>query len=130
MASRQLGKRADKNEELIRFVYPTYYVVKPEAVLCRCSTKQDSQKCRKIQKKSPVLKSLFNRAAGHPAEVFSGKFSELFKNTFFTEHLWATGSAKFGLVCATKLALALIAYHNIFWKSFRSLYFFGQYNIN
>ena len=40
------------------------------------------------------------------------------------------GSTKFGSVCETKLALALIAYQIIPWKSFHSLYFFRQYNIN
>ena len=60
-----------------------------------------------------MLKSLFNKVAGFPTRVFSCGFCKLFKNTFFTEHLWTTGSAKFGSVCATKLVLALIAYHNI-----------------
>ena len=50
--------------------------------------------------------SLFNKVAGLGprscdsikkealAQVFSCKFYEIFKNTFFTEHLWMTASAQ------------------------------------
>ena len=29
------------------------------------------------------------------AQLFSFKFSQIFKNTFFTEHLWTTASVKY-----------------------------------
>ena len=38
-----------------------------------------------------------------------------------------TASAKFGSVCATKLALALIAYLLIPWKAFYYLHLFRQF---
>ena len=49
----------------------------------------------------PVLETLFDKVASvrpafllrkTPTQVFSDKFYEIFKNTFFTEHLWATGN--------------------------------------
>ena len=55
-----------------------------------------SSKFRKFHKKTPVLESLFNKVAGlkvcnfikeNPAQVFPSEISEIFKNTFFTEHL-------------------------------------------
>ena len=52
---------------------------------------------RKIHLKTPVLESYFNRVSGlrivtllkkeTPTQVFSGKFYEISKNTFYTEHL-------------------------------------------
>ena len=41
----------------------------------------------KIQRKTPMLESQA------PTLVFSCKFCEIFKQTFFTEHLQATASA-------------------------------------
>ena len=66
------------------------------------SEKRRSWRFRKIYWKTPVLKSLFNKIAGiltcnyikkeTSGQVFSCEFSEIFKNTFFTEHLRATAS--------------------------------------
>ena len=49
-----------------------------------CS-KRCSYKFCKIHRKTSVLES--------PAQVFSCEFCELYKDTFFTEHLWTTASA-------------------------------------
>ena len=38
-----------------------------------------------------TLESLF---VGTPEQVFSCEFCEIFKNTFFTENVWATASQK------------------------------------
>ena len=46
-----------------------------------------SEKLHKIHGKTPVLESLFNKT---PTQVFSYEFCDIFKNTFFTEHLPAT----------------------------------------
>ena len=41
---------------------------------------------------------LFNTIAGFrpetPTQVFSCEFCKIFKNAFFTEHIWATASAE------------------------------------
>ena len=47
--------------------------------------------------------------------MLSCEFGKPFKFTFLTEHHRMSASAKFGSVCATKLAVALIAYHIISW---------------
>ena len=50
-----------------------------------------------IQWSTPVLESLFYKNTTllkmTSAQVFSCKFWEIYKNIFFTEHLWATASA-------------------------------------
>ena len=57
-----------------------------------------SQKFHKIHRKTPVPQSLFKPQACKfikketLAQVFSCDFCEVFKNTFFTEHLWTTAS--------------------------------------
>ena len=62
-----------------------------------------SDMIKKIQKQQSLC---FNRVAGRRptnllkkeilAQVFSCEFCETSKNTFFTEHLWATASACLG----------------------------------
>ena len=53
----------------------------------------------KIYRKTTVPESFFNKAWGRQlylkvtlAQVFSYEFCKISKNTFFTEHLWATAS--------------------------------------
>ena len=56
------------------------------------------KKFQKILRKTPVLKSLLNKPEGifikkeTPTKVFSCKFFDIFKNTFFTEHFTKTSS--------------------------------------
>ena len=49
---------------------------------------------RKIHRKTPVLGSHFNKVAdllfSGQHKVFSCEYCEMFKNIFFTEHLWMT----------------------------------------
>ena len=45
-----------------------------------------SKKFRKFHRKIPVLEYLFNKVAG--LMVFFLEVCEIFKNTFFTEHIW------------------------------------------
>ena len=40
-----------------------------------------------------VPESFFNKIAEALTQVFSREFCRIFKNNFFTEHLWATASA-------------------------------------
>ena len=56
-----------------------------------------SWKFRNVHRKAPVLESLFNKHAGLKTcnffkkrlkHVFSCKICDIFKNTFFTEHIW------------------------------------------
>ena len=54
-------------------------------VFCK---KRYSYKFHKIHRKTPVLESLFNKVAGLASNFI--KEETLSKNTFFTEHLWAT----------------------------------------
>ena len=42
--------------------------------------------------KKPVLESLFNKVAGTPTQVFSCEICEIFKNTYFEEHMRTTAS--------------------------------------
>ena len=42
--------------------------------------------------KKGVLSLFFNKAAETLAQVFSCEFCEISRNTFLTEHLWATAS--------------------------------------
>ena len=69
-----------------------------KSVLKTCSKFSDcSWKFNKIHRKTPVPESLCCPAGkfikkGTLAQVFSCEFCEIFKNTFFTEHLWTTAS--------------------------------------
>ena len=50
----------------------------------------------------------FNKVAGIKTslgQVFSCEFCEIFKNTFFTEHLWTTASGDFNYLCSFPQAL-------------------------
>ena len=57
-----------------------------EAVAQRCSIK----KCFFISQKSQALTATYYKET--QVQVFSHEFCEVFKNAFFTEHLWATAS--------------------------------------
>ena len=54
-------------------------------------------KFRKIQRKALVTESFFNKET--LVQVFSFEFSEIFKNTFFTELLRATTSKLWDMHC-------------------------------
>ena len=58
-------------------------------------TKRCYQKFRKIHRKIPVPESQACNFIKKETltRVFSSEFCEISKNTFFTEHLWATASA-------------------------------------
>ena len=53
----------------------------------RCSTKKGFLKISQYSHNIPVLESLFNKVAGLKAEVLSCKYFEIFKSTYFEEHL-------------------------------------------
>ena len=57
--------------------------------------KSRSQKFRNIHRKTPVLESFFNKVTDlqTPTQVFSCEYCEIFKNTYFEEHLQTTASA-------------------------------------
>ena len=73
-------------------IYQYYHQTQP--VVPSCSSKQVF---RNIHRKTSVLKSLFNKVAGHqncnfikkrlPAKVFSCEICKTFENNFFTEHV-------------------------------------------
>ena len=56
--------------------------------------KMCSQKFHKFHRKTHVLKSFFNKVVGlkasTPTQVFSCKICEIFKGTYFEEHLQTT----------------------------------------
>ena len=63
-----------------------------KAVIRRCFLKEA---CLKIHRKTPALESLFNKVAGlqlykkaTPTHLFFYGYCEIFKNSFFIEHLW------------------------------------------
>ena len=59
------------------------------------SEKRYSLKFHKFHWKIPVLESVFNKVAGKEetsTQVFSCEICEIFKNTYFEEHLWKTAS--------------------------------------
>ena len=75
----------------LQVLHPT--LKQPPEVFCR---KSCSQNLRNIHRKTPVLETLFNKAAGLglqfyrkeiPTQVFSCKYFEIFKNTYFEERL-------------------------------------------
>ena len=58
-------------------------------------------KVRSIHRRSSIktavlanLKKSTGKPTVTPAQVFSREFSEIFKNTIFTEHFWANASGK------------------------------------
>ena len=69
---------------------------------CRCSVRKGVlRNYAKITGKHLCQSIFFNKVAGRSstllkkealAQVFSCEFCEIFKNTCFTEHLWATAS--------------------------------------
>ena len=61
----------------------------------RSSLPRCSSKFRKIHQKTPLRESLQLYEKEALVQVFSCQFCEIFKNTFFTEHIWPT---TFGLV--------------------------------
>ena len=64
----------------------------PPEVFCK---KRCFQKFRKTHCKTPVPESLFKNnfiKKETLAQVFSNELCEISKNTFFTEHIWATAS--------------------------------------
>ena len=66
--------------------HPSLFIVPP--VYCTSSLLYcRSQACNFIKKETPV-------------QVFSCEFCEISKNTFFTEHLWATASCHGNLITA------------------------------
>ena len=50
------------------------------------------------------------------AQVFSNKFCKIYKNNFFTEHLWATASRLWKLF-NTAACLLVFEYHQEHWFS-------------
>ena len=85
-----------------RVTYINYHkklgMTSPEAVVWRWSVKKLLLKLRRIHRKIPVSESLFNKVAGLQICNFIKKrlqcrcvflwFCEIFKNTYFEEHLW------------------------------------------
>ena len=67
----------------------------------RCSIKIDDLKISQNSRENTCVKVSFLEAL---SQMFSGVFCEIFKNTFFTEHLRATASANFTF-CAKSLSL-------------------------
>ena len=73
-----------------------------EAVVRSCSVKNVVLKIYKIQRKTPVPESFFNKVAGlrpqpcnfikNETQLPSCEFCEIFKNSFFTEHFRMTSS--------------------------------------
>ena len=49
----------------------------------------------RIHKKTPMLESSFNKVKETPTQVFSCEDYEIFKNTYFEEHLQAAASEFF-----------------------------------
>ena len=65
----------------------------------RCSLKKLFLKFHNIYRKTPVMESLLNKVAGlyqkqTAAMVFSCKYCEIFKNSYFEKHLWTATSEK------------------------------------
>ena len=59
----------------------------------KCSQKKRySWKFDKFYRKTPVLESLFNKVAETPTQVFSCEICQIFKKTYFEEHLRKTFS--------------------------------------
>ena len=86
----------------------------------RCSIKKDVL-CN-IQRKTPVLESLFNKISllrRDPAPVFSYKYYEILKNIYLEEHLWTTPSEYYENVLVrsiTKKGLhCKCFFHDFFW---------------
>ena len=83
---------------LINVQFELKILLGEEATTRRVLSKKVFGKLRKIYRKTPVPESLFlfyfflNLLKGTLAQVFSCKFYEVFKNTFFTEQLWMTAS--------------------------------------
>ena len=63
----------------------------PLEVFCK---KRCSWKFWKIHRKRPVSESLFIIMLQVPSTGIFNEFREIFKNTFFTEHLWSTASLR------------------------------------
>ena len=59
--------------------FDTFHAVSELILVIVNGQKQPPQVCNFIKKETL-------------AQVFSGEFCEIFKNTFFTEHLWRTAS--------------------------------------
>ena len=70
----------------------------PEAVFCRCSSKQVLLNILQIHRKAPVLESLFSKVKSLKTcnfikkrlqlMCFSAKLAKLLRTPSFTEHLW------------------------------------------
>ena len=72
------------------------FFIAPEVVVLRCSVKKDVLKnFTKFTGKHLCQSLSFNKGAGFSlretlVQVFPCEFWKIFKNSFFTEHLWAT----------------------------------------
>ena len=82
----------------VLFIKGVKKMKQPLEVFCK---RRCSQKSCTIQRKHLRQSLFFNKVAGLGfikeetlAQVFSCKFGEISKNTYFIEHLWATASGK------------------------------------
>ena len=58
-------------------------------VFLKISQNSHGNTCTRVSHLKPQLATLLKKTLG---QVFSCKFCEIFKNTFFIEHLWVTVS--------------------------------------
>ena len=96
----------------------------------RCSVKIDVLKnFVKFIGKHLCQSLYFNEVTGDLAQVFSCKFCEIFKNSFFTEHRWPTASVstylarKKNFVNLSKSAVFCVHFH-IYLKKLTEMMFY------
>ena len=77
-----------------------------EAVVRRCSVKKVFLEILQSSQENTCGRASFLIKKETLAQVFSYEFCEISKNTFFTEHFWATASKHLELKFSTELAFS------------------------